>query len=716
MVQDLVADMEEVKDVAVPDEAGEQRAPDLEDLRTDPEITDDVTDVAEVEEDVVEEVVEPRMRHFTFKGIAGISMGANALVFHVRHPGHFDFVAAYGGYINYHYFAPLMRDRIFGGFCDLESLLAHVDELDDPQAPNLDCGPVAPLYPWEFSWNFNHWHYDDSGGTWDRDFYWDAIEGMMTGFGNMLNFNPDHPYLPAGVTVDWLARGDTHDRCANPQVLGKPYNYNAEYNPEGEYNLITFCDGEEPIPGGKNNPDFLNLVGVYDPTYFHTRPVHFFLAVDLNGNGKRDFHEPIVINTHERFQDTGPDGCFDEFEDGMGGCTATGAVGDPNADNYDFHTNPMGTQGNGWWEPGEPFFDYGLDGVPETGDFGEGDGEWSMNPNLATLIEGSPSHWIDNASKEDLDAVDIFLDGGIRDSLHAATSMWALAQRLAARVKNTRFYHDFTLFEDSFYHTGERVLLTDVPVDWTAQGVGKNFMVAYGDPDASADMIRLGDGKHVGLGEDVFNRAATMFIAPLHRWPDIDVDPVPPGNGGVLKEGTYHSPAVQNRYRYAISLPPGYFMPENQDQTYPIFIYLPGHGMTAMDTIAAGLVFNMFMELGLVGKFILAVPEGQCCRIHKDTGTRYCACIDRPGSDGVFSCSDPTCTGTNEECPEIEIPKNRTEQECVGGHFYANHKTNRWGDTSAAEYMRYEDALVDLVHHLDATYRTRPAGDYLYYE
>lgn len=666
--------------------------------------------------DAVEEVVEPTMRHFTFKGMTGISMGANGFMAHMRHPGHFDFVGAYGGYINYYYMAPFMRDRIFGGFCDMATLLANIEDLDNPEAEALQCGPVGPMYPWEFSWDFNHWHSDDSGGTWDRDFYWEAIEGMNTAFGNMLNYNPEHPYIPAGVPLEWLAPGSTTERCANAYHVGKPYNYSAEYNPEGEYDLITFCDGEEPISVSKDDPLYWELAGTYDPTYTHHRPVHLMLAVDYNGNGKRDFHEPVVLNTGERFQDLGADGCDDEFEDGNGGCTATGATGDPNGDNFDFLTFPQGTQNNNWYDEGEPYNDYGLDGVPDTEDFGEGDGVWSLNPNFKALLESSPAYWIDHAPIEDITSIDIFLDGGIRDALQASTSMWNLAQRLEARVPNTRFYHDFSLFDDSFYPAGERVMLTDVPVDWTAQGVGKNFIVVYGDPNASEKQIELGDGKHVGLGEDVFNRAATLFITPLHRWPNIDTSPVPVGHSGKLITSSFYSPGVQNRYRYAISLPPGYDMEENADQTYPVFLYLPGHGMTSEDTIAAGLVFNMYMELGLVGKFILAVPEGQCCYVQLETGKRYCACTRDDDHPGMRMCSDPECTGSDAECEMLAIPNDTLEQECNGGHFYANQKTNRWGDTSAAEYMKYEDVLFEFVEHLDATYRTRPAGDFEYSE
>src|SRR6185295_14991749 len=61
-----------------------------------------------------------------------------------------------------------------------------------------------------------------------------------------------------------------------------------------------------------------------DPCRQATRPFTLALAYDINGNGRRDYGEPIVKNSHERYDDVGTDGCADAKEDGKGGCTATG--------------------------------------------------------------------------------------------------------------------------------------------------------------------------------------------------------------------------------------------------------------------------------------------------------------------------------------------------------------------------------------------------------
>jgi len=650
------------------------------------------------------------MRKFQFRAMGGISMGACGLTFHARHPGHLDLVAALGGYLNYHYLHQALYTHMFGGFCDMETILEHVDDLNNPDIPELKCGPVPPDNKWEQAGDFNHWVFDDSGGEWDRDGYWHPLEGIFTGFGNFLYHNPDHPYLPPGVPLAWAEPGNDKDKCANPVHVQKPYNYNAEYNPDGEYDLITFCDGEEPVPGGKDNPDYWELKGAYDPTYEHDRPVHIVLAVDYNGNGKRDFHEPVVMNPYERFDDVGSDGCADGAEDGAGGCGGGGAGDDPNHDNYDIEDHPFGTEGDGIWQDGEPYADSGVDGVEGTGDYGEGDGQYTWNATLEGLMKTSALPWIDTAPQEEIDSVDIILDAGIRDSMASLAGMFPFATHLQAREPDTRIYDGYTEFETSLYPANTTVMLLIVAaqMDWTAAGIGKNFIVRYGDPEATEEQKSKGDGKHLGTDIDIFNRLAILLLTPLYRWPDPDVEPCPTEAGQTMNR-TFYSQALQNRYQYSISLPPGYNGEGRESTTYPVIFYLPGHGITASDAIAAGVAFNILMQSGDLPKFMLAVPEGQCCRINVETGDRYCACDKK---DGVWNCVDPDCKGPHEECEVLQIPSNTLEQECNGGHFFANQVSNKFGNVEMAEFMRFEDMLLDLIEEIDANFRTTPPAEY----
>ena len=656
--------------------------------------------------DIFEVVEPPAPRPLKFRAIGGVSMGAGALNFHAHHPGLVDVVAALGGYVNYSYVLDMLQRQIFGGFCSRELLLANLDDLNDPAAPNLQCGLAMPEFPWEFSQNFNNFHPDYSGTTWNRNTYLGSIEALTTAFGNLFSYNPDNPILPPGIPADWLAEGDGTQKCANPYTVGKPWNYNAEYNPEGTYPLITFCDGEEPVPGGEDNPDYWKLQGAYDPTMPHDHPVTFILAVDYNKNGIRDYHEPLVINTHERFADTGTDGCANIDEDGQGGCSGGGTGDDPNGDDLEMFENPGGTEGDHIWQAGEPYEDFGLDGVADTADFGEGDGEYSVSPHLAKLFETTGMHWIANAPEDEFTSADIFLDGGIRDGLQALTGTYRIASLLKSRDPDTKIFDNFTGTSDSVYPSNSPVALNEVydEVDWTAAGTGRNFLVTYGYPNASPEAIAAGDGKHVGSSEQLFNRVAMFIYATLARWPDLDTEACP-GEPGKIFPSTFYSEALGARFGYSVSVPPCY---GSSELTYPVIYFLPGQGMAAADVTVTSFIFNFSMQAGTLAKFIEVAPEGQCCRIHRESGARYCACLDSATDNSLKNCVDPQCKDAHEECDVIEVPKKDLYQECPGGCVFANQVADVYGNTQPASKMRYEDMLLDLMAHVESTYRVTP--------
>ena len=70
---------------------------------------------------------------------------------------------------------------------------------------------------------------------------------------------------------------------------------------------------------------------------------------------------------------------------------------DPNQDDYDFQLNPNGTENDHVYEKGEPFLDFGLDGVPNTPqqsaggyDVGEGDGKFTMSAGAQRILYDRP--------------------------------------------------------------------------------------------------------------------------------------------------------------------------------------------------------------------------------------------------------------------------------------------------------------------------------------
>ncbi len=665
--------------------------------------------------DAVPDVATPE-RYVTYRAVGGASMGANALTLVSHAPDRFDLAGSLGGYVEFRYFFLVMERFFFGGFCPMEQLLANLDHIGDADAALFNC-PNAPTMPYEWPWDFNHWHYDDNGGDWGRSFYYEVIEGLFMALGNLLYYNPDHPFLPPGVPETWLTDVPESQRCDNPVVVGAPHNFNAEFNPEGAYPLITFCDSRpvvgcyegDPAQCGEDHPDYFALKGAYDPTSPDEIPVHVALAVDYNGNGVRDYGEPVIINARERFDDTGTDGCFDAEEDGLGGCGGGPGGEDPNGDNFDLLENFEGTETNYLHDDGEPFDDYGLDGVAQAvsgaADHGEGNGVYDYNPRVQATFDWSALAWFESAPVETLSRLQFIFDGGIRDAIHALTGAHYFTNALEARGLPVTVHDGFAGTAGAMFPevSPDGLLEELAELDFSADAIGHNLLVRYGTPDATPQQIALGDGKHVGTNSQVLNRMVTFFMTAVSRFPRPDFEPA--GDQGFLEHSSYYSEAVSNRIRYSISLPPGYDDNGNEDVRYPVVVFLPGHGIACQSMSAAGLLFNMMMSGGELAKFMFLCPEGQCCYRDQVTGTRECACLS--GADGMMNCIDPSCQGAHETCDVRKIPKAQLEQECNGGHFFVNYECDRWGDTGAAEVMRYEDAFIELMDHLDANYRTR---------
>jgi hypothetical protein len=674
----------------------------------------DVASPEDSSDDAVADVTpQPTNRLVSFKAIGGASMGANGLRIHSQHPDRFDMSAALGGYINPTYLHGMLRRLWLGGSCEFQTLLDNLDDLDNPGAPALQCGPGPSVSPWEFPTDFTHWKADHSGGSFTRGVIFSALENICMAEGNLLSYNPEHPLLPPGVPVSWLAPGKGAENCAAPVVVGKPDNYNAEYNPSGDHNLVTFCDGTPPVEGAKDDPEYLALAGNYDPNHAYDTPISFVLVVDINGNGRRDFHEPAVINSMERFEDVGADGCLDGEEDGDGGCTGGGSGHDPNGDNYGVPDNALGTQGDGYRQDGEFYQDFGLDGVDGTGDFGEGDGAHSMNPNLVAAIEASALHWISTAPMEQLDRVTLALDGGVRDSMHALVSTWPMAARLVARGASVGFFTNYTGEPGALHPSGEVVDLTSEAgnMDLSSERIGDHYIVAYGSMESSPDEIAAGDGKHVGTMVQAVNRLTGFVLTALYRWPDLHWEACP-GHFGKVGYSTFYSPALQNRFAYAYSLPPCYDMETTKDLDFPLIAFLPGQGTDAMANAGSGVVFNLLAMMGTIPKFIMLAPEWNCCLMDFEGGGRYCACQDNEEDGSLFDCVDPTCEGPHEACDVLQVPRDSLVEECNQGHFFARFRCDQFGNTEHADRMDYESMMLEMIEHFEGRFKVRPPREY----
>ena len=130
-----------------------------------------------------------------------------------------------------------------------------------------------------------------------------------------------------------------------------------------------------------------------------------------------------LLDDGEEWFDWGSDWCPDSLENGDGFCIAIlvpcnclenpgEALGyDPNNDNADpvgddWHeiNNPNSTEGNRKWDLGEPFYDWGLDGLPMSlaGDSDEFEGDsllnWTDKNNNGAWDQGEGERWFDTGT------------------------------------------------------------------------------------------------------------------------------------------------------------------------------------------------------------------------------------------------------------------------------------------------------------------------------
>ena len=391
-------------------------------------------------------------------------------------------------------------EQMGGGFCtsaQLEAAAAldaadHGNRLDRPDgiAGCNTQADAAPVTNYGRLQRFNHWAFTVNGGHFDRSFYLDVFTDLTEAFGNPLSSNPNSPALAAPMTpADFAAAS-----CANPFVLHNVHD--RTYSPNGEHNAITFCDGQPPVMlcddytlvdwcaaaalngrqvaqdsdadtfcaahGGNahqanqsstNQAEvdvYFNHEGEHFGCYPGNRIVPFALAIDINGNGVRDYNEPLLKQGHEPFSDVGTDGCPDNLEDGKGGCTTAAlspfdaGVKDPNGDNYDPTTNPAGTEGNFVYDVGEPFQDVGLDGVDRRGRRRRRRRKVHHHGWLCALVLArSPDpdrHLQRRAQGRDLN---FYLEGGIRDVFDLGAQAEATSSAVLRFTPAMNRFNDF---------------------------------------------------------------------------------------------------------------------------------------------------------------------------------------------------------------------------------------------------------------------------------
>jgi hypothetical protein len=692
----------------------------------------------------------------TYRLIAGVSMGGfGSSIIGLSHPELFDGVAPMGGPFDAAYLLRMLDNYLLGGFCSrqqLETILAenpgNPNALNDPNLVGWCMAPRAAEVTYEHSQSYSHWHFTTNGGTVNRNFYLNtAFYDLGLALGNPLYYNPASPMAPPGIDPDMI-KNPPPDICSNPIVL-KNF-YNAEYNPDAKYNAVSFCDGQaEPIyvcatthrvvdfcaNGAVVVPQaqeaayaqtfcgteqvvaasktvevdaYYAWEGYYDPCRVHTVSNPAGLALDINGNGRRDFGEPILNNSHERFQDVGTDGCPDPLEDGHGGCVVDPAqspyahgVPDPNGDDYDAVLNPSGTEDNWVYDVGEPFEDYGLDGVPNTGDYGEGNGVYDESPNRLNFLKQDPRTNYRKLTPAQKAALDIYVDGGIRDVFNFGVTAGQFFGAVRGAFPESVLLRDFAQFApatwtDSTYD-GTKIFWDRMP---------RNAGINYGDSDATVAEIQAGDGDHVGTTFEALERFLNITSWASSRWTIPDASPGTPckassdcfsgatcASGACLSDPsvrilskTFFSKSLNANQDYGIYLPPGYDDPANTEVRYPVLYLLHGVGQVPSGpggfNLVSEIMFEPYMSdpTAKIRKYLVVFPDGRCCF---------------NGPNGARACTEADANG---------VPYSNQAgwvRECNSGTFYVN----RQGFTPT-DNTPYEDAMLDLIEYVDQNYRT----------
>jgi hypothetical protein len=609
------------------------------------------------------------MRSYSYRAIGGVSMGGiGSSMNFFRHPERYDAIGVLGADPgpDLTYIQGFIRQVFFGGFCTADS--GNLGKLcPSDRKPLLGQGETTGSFeamPIQTG--------EGIGLTLGRSLYLRANRDLVRALGNWAYYNPGDAYLPPGVAASTLTQTPAV-ACASPVVIkgykndpmAKPL-FDGRYNPQGRFDVITFCDG-----GEKDGQP-----GVYDDQKPQQNPAQILLAVDLNSNQKRDSGEPVLLQASEPFQDVGTDGLRDEDEPGYDPITNP----DPAGDDYHYLKNPAGTEGNWRYDAGEPFTDSGLDGVigkgcpidsvmPGCFDYGEGNGKFDYNPGLQSWLDHDPHALMEKLPIETLEQRDIYYDAGIRDFFNAQISTSSLFGVLAARGLSTQLFGGFPgLLGES---PSDESDYDPSAVDMSR--LGRRVFVRYGDPEQPPDLVEMtGDGRHAGSIRQVIDRAVTLFSFLLSRWPDADTS-IQPSDDPRLVPGPQMFTMKNGRQTpYSIVLPPGYFEPANQSLRYPIVYIGHGYGMDPESLgMSTGSLIHGFMSdpdpKRRLPKAILVFIDAKC----------------RPGGD----------------VPQAPLPPDG--DLCEEGTFYSDHPAGTY---------KGESMLQELDDYLVKTYRVHAAG------
>jgi len=679
-----------------------------------------------------------RKRKIMHRAVMGVSMGGmGSSMFGLRHHDKFDVVAPLGGPASWSWLMRYIQQHHMAGFRPIApgTTLDQIQQEPTPCmsasacAPDETCigastaGPGRcallgkPEATYEHVQSFNHWRNElpgtGTGGSFPRRDYAQIFRdlSLLMGNPNGDNLTPGAEFLPPGVPpTDKSVRGerdtdecaitveplDDHpdkagqderwdncpkERCANPLTLSEYYD--AEFNPDGTFPVITFCDG-----AGKSESEspWANAWKASGNDF----PMEVALAVDYNGNGVRDAMEPVIQSGHEPWRDVGEDGLASKDEPGY----QVGVNDDPAGDDYDPQYNPGGRENNFRFDAGEPFDDVGMDGVtgtkqqPASGwampgdgyDVGEGDGVFNASRGLRRMWEHDPGAIVRGEStdvpggpmNDDAFArLDVWTDGGLRDIFNFHVAAQHLSGSLAARGRPTSYYSDFSQLPG--FDPAQPNQFAPSKAPWA--DIPGSVLLRYGMIDPTPESIENGNGQHVGTVPQVAYRLQSALYYIASRWPEpelrslVKVSNDDPVEGAPVCEvdGSCTFEFTDSRGRrgpVSINLPPGYAHKEQQDRRYPVVYLLHGYGMTPEDLGAAIVFIGNWMNNGTdsmstrLAKAIVVYVDGRCR-------------VDESG-----------------------------KAECIKGNFFT--------DSARDDGSKAESWWLELMEHIDSSYRTMP--------
>jgi hypothetical protein len=469
-----------------------------------------------------------------------------------------------------------------------------------------------------------------------------------------------------------LANTCPAERCAHTLVLQNYYD--AEYNPDGIFPVITMCDGSP------QNAALTPYANTWTPSG-NGAPLEVGLAVDYNGNGVRDELEPVIRSGHEPWLDYGTDGLPSSMEPGY----MPGVNEDPSGDDYNAQYNPAGTEGDHRYQEGEHFDDFGIDGVPNTPqqppggwakpgdgyDVGEGDGVFTVSRGLQRfwdrdawsivrqMVDPSqvPAGALDDGA---LSRVDVWTDGGLRDLFNFEVDAQHLVGALFARGRDTTYLTGATQApgldpSDPNSYDPARIDFDDLP------GV---VLQRYGAIDPTPTDITDGSGQHVGTPSELTARLQSALYFIGARWkshPELTIQAdTDPANASpkapqceVIGNCTVNFTSKEGRTGpVGISLPPGYANKDLQNVHYPVIYLLHGYGQQPTDLEAAIVLLKNWMNSSLnstasrLPKAIVVYVDGRC-RLNQ-SGNAECI-------QGTFFADSPMPNGAQDETWWLEL-------------------------------------------------------------